>query len=167
MANSSKTSDPKSVANRLLAVTIATGGTAERPAYHVQSIALRRAGHWPTILHGLDGHEFSTSVGATNASTCSTHQTADGGWEIHLAGACAAWTATAVITVPPDSAVVRRRQTYRFLQSGTAAIHPGFRLKADAGISYTCPLHAHEQPLAGLKPIRSAVDWALPFPHGP
>ena len=164
MTNLSKTSDPKSVANRSLAVTIANGGTTERPAYHVQTIALRRAGHWQTILHGLEGHEFSTSVGATDAATCTTRQTADGGWEIHLAGASAAWTATAVITIPPDSPVIRRRQTYRFLQSCTAAIHPGFRLMADANIRYTCPLHAHEQPLAGLKSIRSAVDWALPFP---
>lgn len=164
MPNPSKFSEPWSVANRSLAVTIATGGTTERPAYHVQTIALRRAGAWQPILHGLESHEFATSVGTANAATCTTRQTADGGWEIHLAGACAAWTATAVITVPPDSAVIRRRQTYRFLQSCTAAIHPGFRLMADTAIRYTCPLHVHEQPLAGLKPIRSAVDWALPFP---
>ena len=164
MATHPQNSDPGLLANRWLAVDLAQGGTADRPAYHVRTIALQRAGAWQNILHGVDGHEFATSVGSANAATCTTRQTADGGWKIHLTGQCAAWTATAVITAPPDSAVIRRRQTYRFLQPCSAAIHPGFRLMADAAIRYTCPLHAHEQPLAGVKPIRSAVDWALPFP---
>jgi hypothetical protein len=31
-------------------------------------------------------------------------------------------------------------------------------------VRYTFPLRAHEQPLAGLKPMRSDVAWALPLP---
>ena len=159
-----KLSDRRRVASPWLAVAIGQSGTVDQPAYHVRTVALQRAGVWQAILHGLDDHEFSTSVGSANASTCETRQTDDGGWEIRLTGGCDAWTAAAVVTLSPDQAKLRRQQTFRFRKACTAAIHPGFRLLADPSIRYTCALHCHEQPLAGVKAIRSAVDWALPFP---
>ena len=151
-------------ANQWLAVVISSGGTAGKPTYRVSALAMKRDNGWRHILHGIEGQEFSTSVGSVNASACKTRKTADGGREIRLTATCEHWTATTVITLPADQAVVRRVQSYRFLKACTAAIHPGFRINADASVRYTLPLQAHEQPLAGLKPMRTAVDWALPFP---
>lgn len=164
MTTDHASSGPGVVSNPWVAVVIEDSGTAGQPAYGVRALALQCAGEWQRLLHGLDGQEFATSVGAASASACTTRRTEDGGWEIRLTGDCAAWTATAVITVPPDQPVIWRRQTYRFHAACRAAIHPGFRLRADAGLRYTCPLHVHEQPLAGRTHFRPAVDWALPFP---
>jgi hypothetical protein len=164
METDSFASGSRWVTNQWLAAAISTGGTATQPTYQVSALALRRSGLWQPILHGVPGKEFSTSLGATDATTCDFRTLADGSWEIHLAGESAGWTATAVITVPADQAVIRRIQTYHFLTPCTAAIHPGFALKADPAIRYTLPLEAHEQPLAELKAMRPAVDWALPFP---
>lgn len=152
------------IANRGLAVVIGNRGSADGPAFQVSAVARQEGGQWRTLLAGRDGAEFSTSVGNAAASTCTARRTPEGGWEIHLAGDTEAWTAAAVIEVPADQTRIHRRQTYTFRQACTAAIHPGFRLLPDRGVRYTCPLHAHEQPLAGLNAMRSAVDWALPFP---
>ena len=152
------------LSNSWLAVVIGNYGTADRPAYGMSTVARRHAGAWRTLLEGLPGEEFATSVGVGSATRGTATRTAAGGWEIRLTGGCEAWTATTVIEVPPDQPVIRRRQTYTFLQPCHAAIHPGFRLPADAAVRYTCPLQVHEQPLAGLQPLRPAVDWALPFP---
>lgn len=151
-------------ANPWLAVILHQGGTAKLPTHRIAALALKEGSGWRHLLHGIVGQEFATAVGSADAATCITRRTADGGWEIELAGACEHWTASAVITLPARQAVVRRVQRYRFRQACTAAIHPGFRLKPDAAIRYTLPLHAHEQPLADLPDLRSAVDWALPFP---
>jgi len=164
MEHEAKLPNSVMLTNPWLAIVIGQDGTAAQPTYRVRAAAVKRAGAWQKILEGLDQHEFASSVGSAPATACTTLRHADGGWEVRLTGGCDAWTATAVITVPPDQPVVTRRQTYRFLQPCRAAIHPGFRLPAKAGLRYTCPLYAHEQPLAGVPRFRPAVDWALPFP---
>ena len=152
------------VANGRLAVSVITGGTADEPTYHVGALSIKNAHGWHAVLLGVAGQEFSTSVGSADASACETTTATNGDLEIRLTGGCGHWTATSIITVSADRATIRRAQTYHFHKSCAAAIHPGFRLNANAAIRYTMPLHAHEQPLLGLKPMRAAVDWALPFP---
>ena len=152
------------LANATMAVIVGNQGTVEHPAYYVRAVAGAGRDGWVGLLDGNAGEEFVTSLTAAGARTCAAERTADGGWAIRLTAASDAWTATAVIEVPAREPVIRRRQTYTFLRDCSAAVHPGFRLRANPAVRYTCPLHAHEQPLAALKPIRSAVDWALPFP---
>ncbi len=154
----------KLVANDRLAVAIETGGAEDRPVFRVSALAMKTVEGWRSVLCGIDSGEFSSSIGSADATNCDISQTADGGWEIRLSGACEWWTAAEVITLAAGEAVIRRTQTYRFLKSCAAAIHPGFKLSANAALRYTMPLQAHEEPLVGLKAMRPAVDWALPFP---
>ena len=76
------------------------------------------------------------------------------------------WEAEEVIELAAGSAILQRKQTYRFLKPFEGAIHPGFRLQAQSDIRYTFPASfAEEQPLAAVKgPIRAVVDHGLPFP---
>jgi hypothetical protein len=151
-------------ANERLAVVIARDDCGGAATHRVAALALRRAGGWHPVLEGIVGGEFSTSAGACDASACEAVRTADGGWEVRLAGRCESWEAESVVTLSPGRAVVLRRQTYRFLKPCTAAIHPGFRIPADPAIRYTFALRAHERPLAGLGSMRAPADWAVPFP---
>lgn len=164
MATHSQVLEPRVLENQWLAVAIGTEGTADKPTYRVSALSLKLPDGRRTLLHGIAGEEFSTSVGSTDATTCAVQQTTEGSWEIRMTGACGWWTASSIITLANDNAVIRRAQTYHFLKPCTAAIHPGFELSADTTIRYTLPLQVHEQPLAGLQSVRPAADWALPFP---
>jgi len=141
------------IANSHFRLTLGDGTSGK----FIERIELCTPGGWFPILLGCDGQEFATSVAGANAATCSEH-----GNELRLTAKTEWWEASSVITL--EGNVLRRTQTYRFLKECEAAIYPGFRIKADANIRYTFPLRAHEQPLAGLSPLRSDVTWALPLP---
>ena len=160
MPTASQSAGSTVAANSWLAVHLAKDGGHQR----VGALAIKDGSGWRPLLHGIAGWEFSTSVASTDAATCTTKLLPNGDHEITLTGASDFWTATSVITVPAQEALIRRVQRYRFLKACSAAIHPGFKLNADPAIRYTLPLHAHEQPLTAVPAIRSAVDWALPFP---
>ena len=164
MTTAVPTPTPTVLANRWLAVVLQAGGTTAKPTHRVGALAIKDGDTWRHLLQGIEGGEFSTSVAGADATTCTTKPLPDGGWEVTLTGVTEFWSASSVITLSAQEAVVRRVQRYRFLKSCAAAIHPGFRLNAEAALRYTLPLHAHEQPLAEVPAIRSAVDWALPFP---
>ena len=78
METDSFASGSRWVTNQWLAAAISTGGTATQPTYQVSALALRRSGLWQPILHGVPGKEFSTSLGATDATTCDFRTLADG-----------------------------------------------------------------------------------------
>ena len=160
MSSASSSPAQTTVANAWLAVVLASEGGRHR----VGALAIKDGNTWRPLLHGLAGREFSTTVASADATTCTTQLAPDGSQEITLTGESEFWTATSVITLAPHEAVIRRVQRYRFKKACDAAIHPGFKLSADASLRYTMPLHAHEQPLAAVPALRSAVDWALPFP---
>jgi len=127
--------------------------------YFLDTIELKSGGALRLLAHGGDGEEFATSVGSANASECVV-----GERELRLTAKTEWWEASEVITLDADKPILRRRHTYRFLKACDAAIHPGWRIEADGDVRYTFPLRAHEQPLAGLKALRSDVAWALPLP---
>jgi len=155
---------PRRLANPWLGVVIEAAGTPARPEYGIGSFTRAHGSGWSDVLRGRPGEEFVTSLGSAPASACTIEPRAAGGWEIRLEGRGAGWTATGVVTIPADRPVIWRRQTYRFTKAGEVAVRPGFVLAADPALKYTCPLHAHEQPLAQVGEIRPSVDWALPFP---
>jgi hypothetical protein len=128
--------------------------------WHVREIAARTADGWRTILEGVPGSEFSVMPETVGATMCN----AAGGTEAQLRVATDNWAATGTIILDPGRPVLRRRQVYRFTRGCRGAIAPGFRLKSDSALRYTFPLRAWNQPLSGLGPMRSAVDWALPLP---
>ncbi len=132
--------------------------------HFVESIELRTAGGWQTLLRGAQGQEFSASFGSADASTCHATPMPSGGWRIELACRRETWEARETITLLPDQPWLRREQTWRILAGCEGAIHPGWQLPATPGLHYTFPLYAHEQPLAGLPAMRADVAWALPFP---
>ena len=152
------------IANAILAVAVGNRGTVARPAFHVRAVASAEGGAWRGLLDGAAEGEFITSLGALDADACTVQRMSDGGWELRLTASGEAWTASEVITVPAGEAPICRRQTYTFNRACAASLSPGFRLVADPAVRYTCPLQAHERPLAELRPFRPAVDWALPFP---
>lgn len=154
----------KRIANEKLAVVIGIGGSDGYPEYYVEGVELRTPDGWRRILDGEPGREFVTSLGGINAATCDIRQLADGTWTASLSGKADGWEARETITLAPGQSFLRRSQTYRFTHDVEAAIFPGFKLRADPPLRYTYPLRAWEQPLSGLKPMRAAVDWALPFP---
>jgi hypothetical protein len=132
---------------------------------HIREIALRTTnGCWQSFLSGMHNAEFATTLGCINAADCKVEKTDEGGWEVRLSGKADGWEASGIITMIPGKNYLRRRQTYRFTRDCEAAICPGFMLKSDAQIRYTFPLRSWEEPLDGLSPLRSAVDWALPLP---
>ena len=163
MPTAIQSAGPTVVANPWLAVVLHHDGTVAG-THRIGALALKDGSSWRHLLQGIEGQEFSTSIACAEATTCATKQLPDGGWEITLTGSSEFWSATSVVTLLAQEPVIRRVQRYRFLKPCAAAIHPGFKLNADAAIRYTLPLHAHEQPLAAVSASRSAVDWAVPFP---
>jgi len=150
------------IANQHLEVCLTQRGACG--GWFAHRIAARTPQGWQTLLLGEPGREFATSLGSADASTCDVRQTAAGTWVAHLTGAGPGWEAREELTLTPGEPFLRRCQTYRFTAACEAAVCPGFHLPAEPAIRYTYPLRAHEQPLAGLPPMRAAVDWALPFP---
>lgn len=132
--------------------------------FHLAEVGLRTAHGWTTILRGVDGGEFSTSLGAANATRCETIENALAEGGLRLSCRQGTWEAEETLELSPGSTVLVRRQTYRVREPCRMAVHPGFRLKADPATRYTFPLRVREQPLEGLPAVRSSVDWALPFP---
>ncbi|MEI7832751.1 MAG: hypothetical protein WCJ56_06105 [bacterium] len=149
--------------NRFLKITIDTGGSPDAPSYYIGSIDLNTPTGHRRLLEGEPDHEFVTSLDHSGASTCEVISAPDGGWQARLSGSGMGWEAQEILTLEPGLPVLQRRQTYRFTAAAEIAIRPGFRLFS-AGIRYTYPLRAHEQPLSGLPAFRSSTDWALPFP---
>lgn len=164
MALGKNKADMHVIGNGILTLTIGACGTAHKPEYYVQAVELQTPRGQRRILEGKPGREFVTSHGGINAQACEVRKTAEGGWTAVLSGKADGWEARETISLAPDQPYLRREQTYRFTRDSEAAIHPGFLVKAEPQLRYTFPLRAWEQPLAGLKPLRAAVDWALPFP---
>ena len=154
----------KTLSNGCLQGVIEGSPRRGRREFRMARVRLKTARGWRTILHGVDGAEFSTSLGEANATRCESikNDFAGGGW--HLSCRQSAWEADETVELAFDPPALIRRQTYRVLEPCRMALHPGFRLRADPETRYSFSLRAHEQPLQGLPPLRSAVDWALPFP---
>ncbi len=154
----------ETLSDGFLQVVIQRNPRRGREEFHLADVRLRTASGWRTILRGVDGAEFSTSLGDANATRCERikNELSKGGWRLRCRQR--AWEAEETVQLASDPALVLRRQTYHVLEPRRMALHPGFRLIADPETRYTFPLRAHEQPLEGLGPLRSAVDWALPFP---
>jgi len=150
--------------NGLLRVIFGTAHTADGPGYYLQSVDLQTPQGWKPVVEGTPGGEFATASNGINATECEVERLPDGGWRALLSGKADGWEASEVLTLAADQPFLRREQTYRFTREAETAICPGFRLHADSDLRYTFPLRAHEQSLANLPPMRSAVDWALPFP---
>jgi len=152
--------------NAFLRLTVAgltaTAGAPE--CYRIQSIELKTANGWNLLLQGIEGHEFSTSLGGADARRFEATPLPGGGWRLELAVEGAEWDAEETITLEGGKPYLRRQQIYRFHKDLEGAIHPGWHLQDHAGLRYTYPLFAHEKPLAGLPAIRADVTFALPFP---
>lgn len=155
---------PKTLSNGSLRVVLREVEHDGTRQYFLDTIELESGGKRRLLARGCEGAEFATSLGDVNATTCERVSISTGEQAWRLSARTEYWDAEEVISLAPEEPVLRRSQTYRFHKTCAAALHPGFRIKAVDGIRYTFPLRAHEQPLAGLEPIRSAVDWALPFP---
>lgn len=158
------TQEPSAISNGLLQVVLTRTKGLGRTGTFISAVEVMTDRGWRQILGGEGGAEFATTLGGMNASTAEVHQSADGGWIATLSGKAQGWEAIETITLRPGEAVLRREQTYRFSRQVEAAICPGFTLQADPQLRYTFPLRAWEKPFAGLKPLRAAVDWALPLP---
>jgi hypothetical protein len=104
----------RTLANGAMRVTLPQG--REAPGWFVDSIEMRVGDAWRTILRGLDGREFNTSLGGCNAAECRVDQDARGVATAHLAGKIEAWEARESIALDPTAPILRRRQTYRFLK---------------------------------------------------
>lgn len=150
--------------NGLLRAIIGTAGTAAGPGYYLQSVELQTPHGWKQFVEGTPGGEFVTASNGINATECEVERLPDGGWRAILSGKADGWEASEVLNLTADQPYLRREQTYRFTRDCETAICPGLRLRADSDLRYTFPLRAHDQSLADLPPMRSAVDWALPFP---
>lgn len=154
----------ETLSNGFLQAVIEGNPRCGRQEFHLAEVKLRTAQGWQTILRGVDGGEFSTSLGGANATRCETIKNDATGRVWRLSCKQSAWEAEETLELASDSRILVRRQTYHVLEPCRMALHPGFRVKADPQIRYTFPLRAHEQPLTGLPPFRTTVDWALPFP---
>ena len=152
------------LSNGLLQVAIGASQGPQKGGFFVKSVELKTSEGWKQAAWGTDGEEFSTTLGKANGTDCRVSKSQGGDWTARLSCTQAQWQAEEVVTLASNQPVLQRRQTYRFPKACEAAVHPGFRVKADADIRYTFPLRAHEKPLAGVPALRSAVDWALPFP---
>lgn len=158
------TMEPIVISNGLLKVVFNPAGSTAKPEFFLAAVELKTPDGWRPLLLGKPGHEFATTLGGINAQSCEVSKTAEGGWIVALAGKADGWEARETISLAPDKLCLKREQTYRVTRDLETAICPGFRLQAGPALRYTFPLRAWEQPLAGLKPMRAAVDWALPFP---
>ena len=155
---------PFEISNGVLRVRIASGEEADRPAYHVAAVDLHTPQGWRCVLKGMGGAEFATAQGAIPATTCEVRRVPNGGWTATLSGKADGWEAREVLVLAPGASFLRREQMYRFTRPTKTAIHPGFTLPVPGNLRYTFALRAHERQPAGLQALRSAVDWALPFP---
>ena len=132
--------------------------------WHLGPVDLYVHGRWQRLLDGVYDYEFSTSAGGADGTALVCPAAADPAPTWRLVARQPAWEATGELSWGPLPGVLQRRQTYRVQQSGPLAVHPGFRLPADAACRYTYPLKHHAQPWADLGPARLPVDWAVPFP---
>lgn len=140
------------------------GGPDGAPNYFIEKIEVLTPRGFVPILHGAAGKEFAASVGPFRATRCDVAKDEAGAWKVVLSGGNEFCDVSEEITLPPNNAFLSRKQTYRFLKDCRGAIFPGFTLPLSDTLRYTYCLRAHERPLSGLKPMRSPVDWALPFP---
>ena len=154
----------RTVGNELLQVEILQEGTADAPLFALGAVKVLSGDSWKTLLQGLPGAEFVTSLGAAPATSCQAHQNTDGAWVIDMRGSGAGWQAHERITLAADRPLLRRSQTYRFLRDCTAAVNPGFRLRVTPEMRYTFPLRAHEARFSETPSLRADVAWALPLP---
>lgn len=136
-----------------------------RDEFWIRSVQLKMPEGWRVILEGVDGGEFSTSVGSANASKCEVVRDDTTGRTIRMSCRQDAWEAEEEIDLETGSPFMRRKQTYRFTRSCEGAVHPGFRIKTETGIRYTFPVKVDNHPLASLQSsVRAAVDHGLPMP---
>jgi hypothetical protein len=157
--------ESKIFSNGQLSLVIREARRNGRSEFWIHQVQLKMPNGWQTILDGVDGGEFSTSLGGANATRCETVKNDATGVILRMSCKQDTWEAEEVIELAAGSQVLQRKQTYRFLKPFEGAIHPGFRVKAEGDIRYTFPVKADEQPLAALKgPIRAAVEHALPLP---
>ena len=156
--------EPITIANGLLQILLNATGPAHQQEYFIAAIELNTPAGWRKVLEGRPGGEFVTTLGGINAQSCNVRKTAEGGWLVVLAGKAEGWEAHEALSLALNQPFLKRVQTYRFTRDCEAAICPGFRVKSDPALRYTFPLRAWAKPLTGLKPMRAAVDWALPFP---
>ena len=158
------------------------GGVRE---YWTDEVAMKLPDGWQTVLHGIEGKEFSTSLGDANATGFLVRKNDATGVVLAMYCRQDSWEAVEKIEMKTASGVVNRIQVYDFLKACQCAIHPGFQVTADRDVRYTYPMWAHEQPLTAVKPLgtpidfargeafwairpsevlRRSVDWAVPLP---
>jgi hypothetical protein len=135
-------------------------GATGRKEFWVQEVGLRLSGGWQPILSGVDGKEFSTSLGDANATHREQVKNDATGVILRMSCHQEAWEGEETIEMVPSTGVLKRKQTYRFLKPCEGSVHPGFRVKAQSDIRYTYPMWIHEQPLTGATPMGRPVDWA-------
>ena len=135
-------------------------GASGQKEYWVHEVALRVSDGWQPILSGVDGKEFSTSLGDANATHREQVKNDATGVVLRMSCQQEAWEAEEMIEMVPSTGILKRKQTYRFLKPCEGSVHPGFRVKAQSDVRYTYPMWIHEQPLAGAKPMSRPVDWA-------
>lgn len=60
----------KSFSNGMLSLMIQEARRNSRSEFWIKEVQLKISKGWLTVLHGIDGKEFSTSLGGTNATRC-------------------------------------------------------------------------------------------------
>ena len=131
-----------------------------RTQYWTDEVAVKLPDGWQTVLHGVDGKEFSTSLGETNATDFRVTKNDATGVSLTMLCRQDSWQAEETIEMGPSSGVLTRKQTYRFQKPCEGSVHPGFVVQAASDIRYTYPMWINEQPLAGTKSLGRPVNWA-------
>ncbi|MBI4028374.1 MAG: hypothetical protein HY360_25540 [Verrucomicrobia bacterium] len=80
-------------------------GTA-KTEHNVQRIEMNAAGGWKTVVSGISGAEFSTTLGSMNATACKVARNASGEWTALLSGMNNEYEAEERITLATDKPII-------------------------------------------------------------
>ena len=105
----------------------------------IRDVSLRLAGDWQPILSGVNGKEFSTSLGDANAAQFEELKWDATGAVLRLSCRQPSWEAEERIEMAPHRHLAAATDV-SFPQALRAVVHPGFCVQAQSDLRYTYPI---------------------------
>lgn len=136
---------------------------ASENSFHTGTIEKEKNGEWISLMSGVPGQEFCTSVFCCNGSNIKVQSEKENQTiEIQLSACCRQWKAQQNILLTANGEWFRT-QRYQMLEDWEGWIAPRLELLPAQG-TYTYPLQCYEIPFSGISSFRCDASWAVPLP---
>ena len=157
------TTDPSLMTLRAGPLQLALKRSAK--GWFVDTVQTLVGGRWRVALRGIDGKEFASGTGGTNAHAASWVEEPDGTVIVSLEGETDEWEAHSTIEIRPVENEITRSQVYRPKRTLRTRFGSAFTVPEDEDVAYTYPLRVFGKALP-IEPLQATADvaWALPLP---